>query len=404
MHDLVYIQTSEMREQYQKYPEILFVDTTYNVNIEAYPLLAMMVEDGDGRGKPVAYCFQRSETKENLEKILDYFCKTNDTSKTKIVMVDKDLTEISVLRSKLPNADILLCKFHVMKYLKKKISDLNCLKDEKQELGILVQKLINSQNEEEYEKYHSELQNFDAEFVTYFDKNWHSCKKLWVMYFRSSLRTHGNNTNNKLESHNQKLKKYLNSNMRLPEAVEQLSNFIDDTYAKSSFNRYENLKTKIDRRNNDEDLVKYSLLCNSKSFQIVNDEFRQGTNTDFSITESDEAYTVKSLSSEYTVSKKLDECTCLCFSNFGLPCRHIFVCRREKTVSVFDESLIPKRWVKEFEKPDNNEQPVGQASVTVAKRKDKRTKPKSVIEKYNKASEICRDIATCFVNLWPNRI
>ena len=48
--DLVYIQTGEMREQYNKYPEILFVDTTYNVNIEAYPLLTMMVEDGDGRG------------------------------------------------------------------------------------------------------------------------------------------------------------------------------------------------------------------------------------------------------------------------------------------------------------------------------------------------------------------
>ena len=90
--DLVYFETGEMREQYNKYPEILFVDTTYNVNIEAYPLLTMMVEDGDGRGKPVAYCFQRSETKVNLEKNLDYFCRTNDTSKTKIVMVDKDLT------------------------------------------------------------------------------------------------------------------------------------------------------------------------------------------------------------------------------------------------------------------------------------------------------------------------
>ena len=55
--DLVYIQTGEMRKQYNKYPEILFVDTTYNVNIEAYPLFTMMVEDGDGRGKPVAYCF-----------------------------------------------------------------------------------------------------------------------------------------------------------------------------------------------------------------------------------------------------------------------------------------------------------------------------------------------------------
>ena len=57
--DLVYIQTGEIREQYNKYPGILFVDTAYTVNIEAYPLLTMMVEDGDGRGKPVAYCFQR---------------------------------------------------------------------------------------------------------------------------------------------------------------------------------------------------------------------------------------------------------------------------------------------------------------------------------------------------------
>ena len=48
-----------------------------------------------GMGKPVAYCFQRSETKENLEKILDYFCKINDASKTKIVMVGKYLTEIT---------------------------------------------------------------------------------------------------------------------------------------------------------------------------------------------------------------------------------------------------------------------------------------------------------------------
>ena len=72
-----------------------------------------------------------------------------------------NLTEISVLKSKLPSATILLCKFHVMKYFKKKISDLNCQKDEKHELAMLVQKLINSQNEEDYNKYHSELTQFN---------------------------------------------------------------------------------------------------------------------------------------------------------------------------------------------------------------------------------------------------
>ena len=73
--DLVYIQTGEMREQYNKYPEILFVDTIYNVNIEAYPLLTMMVEDGDGRGKPVPYCFQRFfKSKIKLIKLKIPFC------------------------------------------------------------------------------------------------------------------------------------------------------------------------------------------------------------------------------------------------------------------------------------------------------------------------------------------
>ena len=98
------------------------------------------------------------------------------------------------------------------------------------------------------------------------------------------------------------------------EAVEHISNFIDDTYAKSSFNRYENLKIRIDHRNNDEDLIRYSLLCNSKSFQMVNDEYRQGIKSDFGITETDDAYTVKLGSSEYTVSKDVNECSCLCFS------------------------------------------------------------------------------------------
>ena len=94
--DLVCIQTGEMREQYNKYPEILFVDTTYYVNIEAYPLLTMMVEDGDGRGKLVAYCFQRSETKVNLEKILDYEGCSNMNASSSITFVTYTLRQSGI--------------------------------------------------------------------------------------------------------------------------------------------------------------------------------------------------------------------------------------------------------------------------------------------------------------------
>ena len=41
-------------------------------------------------------------------------------SGTKIVMVDKDLSIINSLKCKLSEATILLCKFHVTKYFKKK--------------------------------------------------------------------------------------------------------------------------------------------------------------------------------------------------------------------------------------------------------------------------------------------
>ena len=66
------------------------MDTTYNVNIEGYPLFAILAEEGDGRGKPVAYCYFRSESKEHINKVLEKFCEHNDVTGVRIVMVGKD--------------------------------------------------------------------------------------------------------------------------------------------------------------------------------------------------------------------------------------------------------------------------------------------------------------------------
>ena len=250
-------------------------------------------------------------------------------------MVDKDLSIINALKVKLPNANILLCKFHVMKYFKKKICDLDCKHSERQEIGELIKKLIDSRSQEEYDRLHETLKTLNSDFHDYFNSNWHTCQELWVMHHRSSLRTHGNNTNNKIESHNQKLKNYVSKHMTLPQAVEHLDKFLVDTYSKSSFNRYSNFKTKIDVRNTDKDIIQYSLLCNTKAFQVVNDEYRMFDSMSFEIEEEDESYKVKykvkGSSFDISVSKSMNECTCLTFCNFGLPCRHIFACRKKKS-------------------------------------------------------------------------
>ena len=46
--ELVYIQTKEMKDHFIKYPEIIFMDTAYNVNKEGNPLFAILAEDGMG--------------------------------------------------------------------------------------------------------------------------------------------------------------------------------------------------------------------------------------------------------------------------------------------------------------------------------------------------------------------
>ena len=202
--------------------------------------------------------------------------------------------------------------------------------------------------------------------------------------------------------------------MNLPQAIEHIDKFLDDTYSKSSFTRYANLKTRIDVRNTEKDVFQYSLLCNSKAFQIVNDKYRILDSMKFEIEEENDSYKVKyvlkRVSFAITVTKSMSECSCLTFCNFGLPCRHIFACRKQFKNTVYDETLIPDRWRKEFEKQDNDKPVfIVQTSTLVNKAPSKKhNKPKSVLEKFNKAYDLCRDIAqflsTCGENEFQEKM
>ena len=129
--DILFFHTSEKKQMFAKFPGIILMDNTYNVCSEGDILKAILVEDQNGSGKPVAYSFRRRETKESLEKIIDIFCDQNDTSKVNVIMVDKDLTEINLLEENIPHAHIQICSFHMLKYFKSKVAKLNIKQDEK---------------------------------------------------------------------------------------------------------------------------------------------------------------------------------------------------------------------------------------------------------------------------------
>ena len=68
------------------------------------------------------------------------------------------------------------------------------------------------------------------ELLTYFIENWHNCKTLWCLAYHRDLLTLGNNTN-RIENFNRQLKRALQSNLHLCEALEHL---VNGNYASSS--------------------------------------------------------------------------------------------------------------------------------------------------------------------------
>ncbi|OWY93725.1 hypothetical protein PHMEG_00036775 [Phytophthora megakarya] len=68
---------------------VLLIDATHDTNAAKYKLFSFMIHDSG--------------------------CSSFDN--VAIIMIDKDFMELSVLKEEFTNARILLCHFHVVKYL-----------------------------------------------------------------------------------------------------------------------------------------------------------------------------------------------------------------------------------------------------------------------------------------------
>ena len=75
--EVLYFQTGHMRNMYEKFPEILMIDGTYNVNGKVLPLYCLMVEDGYGHGQVIFDAATTEEDILHLQKIMQCFKENN---------------------------------------------------------------------------------------------------------------------------------------------------------------------------------------------------------------------------------------------------------------------------------------------------------------------------------------
>ena len=137
-------------------------------------------------------------------------------------MVDKDLTNISLIPNYFIKSIILLCTFHLVKYFKAKIRDdeMEIANNKKGELYDILSKCVYTNDLEKYEPYKKQINEISSKFYEYYLKNWDNCKEIWMHYYRSELPIRATHTDNHIESFNRKIKRRAKSTMHFTDSVE----------------------------------------------------------------------------------------------------------------------------------------------------------------------------------------
>jgi hypothetical protein len=145
-----------------------------------------------------------SESKSNMIDAVRSFKINNPAWRSiRVIVTDKDFTERAVLSAAFPDARMLLCQFHVVRYLTKQVNALYVgALEEKDALINTMSALMYSESKIEYDRNKRLLlrqleDDHEHQLYDYFIRNWDGITEEWVSYARTSIPHLGNHTNNR---------------------------------------------------------------------------------------------------------------------------------------------------------------------------------------------------------------
>jgi hypothetical protein len=199
--------TKEMEMTRDHSFRVLMVDSTYKCNINDYTLFNVITVDAHGKGFPIGQAFITNETAEMLDTALTDIEMMQGISlaSVEIVLTDRDWAQLSVFERKLPQAQILLCSWHVLQNFWKQSRKVKG-KQLKCELYLLAQRMMYARTEDEFKALHMALVEHAGEegrdLVEHINSSWMPVKEQWAHFYRTNLRAYSMNTNSKIERFN----------------------------------------------------------------------------------------------------------------------------------------------------------------------------------------------------------
>jgi len=220
----LFYQDHRMKQTFDVYPELTFVDATYKLLQIHLPVYLTLCEDSNGQSEITSVCLLATEDAESLTWMMDMFKKDNKNwTKTRAVMADKDIGERDSIKHCFPDACVFICLFHTLRSFQREISSSKIgISAGKRALCLeLLQKMAYASSDGEYEDLYMQFtQDAPVNVVEYFNANWHPIHEEWVLGLKAQCGSFLNKTNNRIECFNAKLKQVISRNSSLEEFVE----------------------------------------------------------------------------------------------------------------------------------------------------------------------------------------
>lgn len=346
----LFFQDDLMKQAFQAYPEILFMDATYKLLELGLPTYLFLSEDSNGQSEITGVCLLTSKDADSMKWMIEVFKRCNDEWRnTRVVMADKDIQERDVIKQCLPESSVMICLFHTLRSFRREIScEKMGISAGQRTLSLeIVQKLAYASSEAEYDELYSQLkQDAPSEVVQYFDLNWHPIRKEWVLGLKSACGSFLNATNNRLESINGKLKQVINRNSSLEDFISSFFTILTalrterDHKAAVMFQ-----KVKVVPYDQGSPESEYSKLLTSYASSFVIKQIQLAPKVK-GIKSVGDQYVVDTSEGNKVVS--LTDCYCVFRKSMLLPCRHMLALRIMLKEPVFDSTICEKRWTSAY--------------------------------------------------------
>lgn len=353
----IMLQSPTMRRDFERFPELLFSDSTYSLNSEDIPLYGMAGVDGRGRTKPVALFLLTDEKAETLGAMLELFKENNPSwCKVSVVLTDKDMTERGCFSDAFPGVSLQICLFHVKRNFRREITGgkYNITSSEREEYLEYMQRMVHAVGEDDYQDIKEEFMDNcpHASVRQYFLDHWHDIRNEWVCGLVAKLPNFGIRTTNHIEQFFRSVKSVVQRRKDMGRFIRELLTVVDNLNEEDNYKLlYQSTTVPTTRLVESSGLdPQYMSVLTDKAYKHVAGQMKLVNDNLVKVI--DETTVLwKDDHKEILIHPTDISCPCDTFKKHSLPCRHMLALQHHNNTSTFLPNSISIRHTRAYNNP-----------------------------------------------------